>query len=239
MHQNDPKFLSLTKKIFSAGKLNHLDISDDFNLELPKDKTLDFKDFESYKQIEIAKTQAGKYKITLPYFRSYEGIGGSSIRYKDEDYINFSSYNYLNFNGHPDTICAVERSMERFGTSVSASRVVSGERELHHELERRIADFYAVEDSVVFVSGHGTNVSVISTLFVDKDLIFYDALSHNSILEGIKLSKAKSFAFKHNDVRHLDELFKLYRTKYEKVLIITEGLFSMAVSYTHLTLPTN
>src|SRR5205085_12585747 len=104
------------------------------------------------------------------------------------DRINFASYNYLGLNGHPEVNAAAKAAIDRYGTSVSASRLVAGERAIHRELERRIADFLGVEDAVVFVSGHATNVTAIGHLLGAKDLLLHDALIHNSVLVGAALS---------------------------------------------------
>ncbi|MCP4178042.1 MAG: aminotransferase class I/II-fold pyridoxal phosphate-dependent enzyme [bacterium] len=197
------------------------------NSETSKDKYTDFSKFELYKQIEFARSVSEKLNISSPFFKSFDSLGQSIITYDGEEYINFSSYNYLNLNGHNETLAAVNASTEKLGTSVSASRFISGERCIHRELEKDIADFYGVESAITFVSGHATNVSGISCLFGAKDMILYDAISHNSIVEGIKLSNSKAYAFKHNDYTHLESLLQKYRNNYERVLIVTEGLFSM------------
>jgi 8-amino-7-oxononanoate synthase len=217
------KLLSRKRKYSSV-----LDLKTGSNLELKNlNKYTDLSKFDLYKQIEIAKSLSEKFKVKSPYFRCYDGVGSNIISHNGEEYINFSSYNYLNLNGHRDTLNAVNEYMEKLGTSVSASRVVSGARDIHLELEKEIASFYRSENSITFVSGHAANVSVISCLFGMKDLILYDAISHNSIIQGVKLSDAKAYAFKHNDCDHLESLLNRYRTNYERVLIVTEGLFSM------------
>jgi 8-amino-7-oxononanoate synthase len=104
---------------------------------------------------------------------------------------------------------------------------VSGERAVHRELECRLAEVHGVEDCVVFVSGHATNVTTLGYLFGPKDLIVHDALIHNSVLQGIRLSGAKRMAFPHNDWRALDALLAEHRRRYERVLVAIEGIYSM------------
>jgi 8-amino-7-oxononanoate synthase len=141
--------------------------------------------------------------------------------------VNFASYDYLGLNQHPKVVAAAKGAIESFGTSVSASRIVAGERPLHQELERTLAAFYGVEASVAFVSGHATNVSTIGTLMTPDDLIIYDDLSHNSVLVGTKLSGATAFAFRHNDADALEALLKQHRRLHKRALIVAEGLYSM------------
>jgi 7-keto-8-aminopelargonate synthetase-like enzyme len=104
---------------------------------------------------------------------------------------------------------------------------VSGERPIHRELEEGIARHIGVEDAVVFVSGHATNVTTIGHLFDHNDLILHDALSHDSILQGIYLSGAKRKSYLHGNVDDLEKTLARTRNQYRRVLICSEGLFSM------------
>jgi 7-keto-8-aminopelargonate synthetase-like enzyme len=122
---------------------------------------------------------------------------------------------------------AAKAAIGRFGTSVSASRIVAGERPLHRALETALADFYGVEAAVAFVSGHATNVSTIGTLLTPDDLVVYDDLSHNSVLVGAKLSRATALAFRHNDLGALERVLREHRHLHKRALIVVEGLYSM------------
>ncbi len=105
-----------------------------------------------------------------PYFRPHEGVAGATTVIGGRAFDNYSSYNYLGLVGHPDVSAAAKAAIDRYGTSASASRLVSGERPIHAELERELAALHGVDDCVVFVSGHATNVSTIGQLFGAKDL---------------------------------------------------------------------
>ena len=129
-------------------------------------------------------------------------------------------------SGDPVVTAAAQKAIAEYGTSVSASRLLSGERPLHRELEKAIADLIGTEDSIVYVGGHATNVSTIGHLFNDKDLIICDSLSHNSIKEGCKLSGATIIDFPHNDVVALEQILIEQREQYQKVLIAIEGIYS-------------
>jgi 8-amino-7-oxononanoate synthase len=122
---------------------------------------------------------------------------------------------------------AAKNAIDKYGTSASASRPVSGERPIHRELEKSLADFHNTEESVVFVSGHAANVTTIGCLFGNKDLIIHDSLVHNSIIQGALLSGAKRLAYPHNDYDALDKTLEENRNRYERVIIISEGLYSM------------
>jgi myxalamid-type polyketide synthase MxaB len=129
-------------------------------------------------------------------------------------------------SGDPIISQAAIDAITRYGTSVSASRVVSGERQLHRELEKEIANFLGTEDCIAYIGGHATNVTTIGHLFGQNDLIVCDALSHNSIREGCKLSGATILEFPHNDWQSLDRILSEHRHQYEKVLIAIEGIYS-------------
>jgi len=169
-----------------------------------------------------------------PYFRIHEGVASDTTRISGRDYINFSNYNYLGLSGHPTVVAAVTEAVSRYGSSVSASRMVGGERPLHRDLERALAELHGVEDALVMVSGYGTNVTAIAHLFGPKDLILHDALIHNSVIMGAVLSGARRMPFRHNDWQAVDDHLRKHRRDYERVLIVVEGIYSMDGDYPDL-----
>ena len=165
--------------------------------------------------------------VANPYFRLIEAVDGATATIGGRSFINYASYNYLGLSGDRRVSEAAIAAIERYGTSASASRLASGERPVHRELECEIADFLGVADAVAFVSGHATNVTVIGHLFGRKDLVLHDSLIHNSIQQGCLLSGAKRVTFPHNDWRALDRILAQHRQNYERVLIVIEGVYSM------------
>ncbi|WP_078849174.1 aminotransferase class I/II-fold pyridoxal phosphate-dependent enzyme [Streptomyces sp. NRRL F-4428] len=163
----------------------------------------------------------------FPYFRVHEGTIRDTTVIGDRSYLSFGSYNYLGISGHPAVNEAVHRAVERYGTSVSASRALSGERELTVRLERALAGFLGVGDCLTLVSGHATNVTAIGHLVGAGDLILHDALAHDSILQGCALSGAARRPFAHNDADSLEHLLRLNRSRFRRVLIVVEGAYSM------------
>lgn len=186
-----------------------------------------FDEFEGLKEIEFLEKGGSSLGVSSPFFKTHDGIASATSNINGKPYINFSSYNYLGLGGHPTVIQASKDALDHYGTTVSASRMVSGERSIQKELEQEIASLYQADDSLVFVSGHATNVTTIGYLFGKKDLILYDSLCHNSILQGAVLSGSKILPFRHNDWSHLDEILKRERKNFERVLITIEGLYSM------------
>jgi 8-amino-7-oxononanoate synthase len=186
-----------------------------------------FDQHPGYLQVNLIREGARRLDIADPFFRVHDGVAGSLTQMEGRPYVNFSSYNYLGLNGDPRVNAAAEAAIRRYGTSVSASRLVSGERPPHQALERALAEAYGVEACVTFVSGHATNVSTIGSLFGPRDLIVHDALIHNSALLGAQLSGARRIAFPHNDWSALDALLARERRSFQRVLIVLEGLYSM------------
>ena len=162
-----------------------------------------------------------------PFFNVHQRVTNDTTMIDGRELINFSSYNYVGMSGDPRVTQAAKDAIDRFGTSVSASRLVSGEKTVHRELERAIADFIGTEDSIVFVGGHSTNETTIGHLFGPGDLILHDGLAHNSIIQGCILSGARRRAFPHNDWQTVDQLLTDLRGDYRRVLIAIEGVYSM------------
>jgi 8-amino-7-oxononanoate synthase len=152
---------------------------------------------------------------------------GGRIYFNKKGYIDFSSNDYLGLSVHPELIKVSKNAIEKFGTASSASRLMSGDSELHHQLEDRIAKFKNKEAALFLNSGYQANIGIISALFGAGDCIFLDRLAHASIIDGALLSRAKFFRFQHNDTAHLESLLKKERSKFNKALIITESIFSM------------
>jgi 8-amino-7-oxononanoate synthase len=186
-----------------------------------------FDSHPGFQQIAMMREGARRLGLTDPFFKVHEGTAGATSSIDGRERLNFASYNYLGLSGDARVSRAACDAVARYGTSVSASRVVSGERPIHGELERAIAEAYAVDDAVVFVSGHATNVSTLGYLMGPKDLILHDEYIHNSSLVGAQLSGAKRIPFAHNDADALDALLTRHRGQFERVLVVIEGLYSM------------
>ncbi|MFF9978462.1 aminotransferase class I/II-fold pyridoxal phosphate-dependent enzyme [Streptomyces erythrochromogenes] len=184
----------------------------------------DFPEVALFEERLAAVTAGG---ADFPYFRVHEGTVRDTTVIGDRSYLSFGSYNYLGMSGHPAVNEAVHRAVERYGTSVSASRVLSGERELTVRLERALTRFLGVGDCLTLVSGHATNVTAIGHLVGAGDLVLHDALAHDSILQGCALSGAARRPFAHNDAGDLEHLLRINRSRFRRVLIVVEGAYSM------------
>lgn len=162
-----------------------------------------------------------------PYFAVHEGVTNDRIRIGGREYINFCSYNYLGMSGDPTVARAAQEAIDQLGTSVSASRLVSGEKQIHRDLEAAISRLLDTEAAISFVGGHSTNETVIGHLFGPGDLVLHDGLAHNSIVQGSILSGARRRAFRHNDPQAAEEVLAEHRQEYRRVLIVIEGVYSM------------
>jgi len=188
---------------------------------------LPFVDFPEYRNLQQILLGIKARGIDNPYFREHEeGDSGGAIA-GSREHITFSRYNYLGMSGDPVVSQAAKEAIDRYGTSVSASRIASGQRPLHREIEKEIAGLIGTEDSLVFVSGHASNVTTIGHLFGKLDLIVHDALIHNSVLQGCQLSQATHLSFPHNNWRALDKILKESRPRFRRALVVIEGVYSM------------
>jgi len=192
-----------------------------------RSKAPSFKNHSLYQSMGKYRLIADTVGLDDPFFKQHEARLGATTLMNGKELINFGSYDYLGLNQTSQVAEAAKAAIDIYGTSVSASRVVAGERPLHRELERALADFYGTEDAIVFVSGHATNVSTIGTLMSEGDLILHDDLMHNSAIVGAKLSGATAKSFPHNNLEALQRLLVEHRAKYRNVLVVVEGLYSM------------
>jgi 8-amino-7-oxononanoate synthase/acyl carrier protein len=187
----------------------------------------DVTQFTEYRRLKATMRQMQLTGCPNPYFTVHESIVNDTTVIDGETFISFASYNYLGLSGHPEVSAAAADAIMRYGTSVSASRLVSGEKPIHGELERKIAQWVGVDAAITMVGGHATNETTIGHLVGPEDLILHDALSHNSIVQGALLSGAKRRPFPHNDYEALDRMLTALRHQYRRTLIVIEGVYSM------------
>lgn len=184
-------------------------------------------DFPEVRQFEERLRSITDSGADFPYFRVHQGTIRDTTVIGGRPYLSFGSYNYLGLSGHPVVNEAVHQAVERYGSSVSASRPLSGERDLTVRLERALAAFLGVGDCLALVGGHATNVTAIGHLVGAKDLVVHDALAHDSILQGCALSGAARRPFAHNDIDQLAHILRRNRPRFRRVLIAVEGAYSM------------
>jgi glycine C-acetyltransferase len=166
--------------------------------------------------------KAGLYKeervITSPQ--------GASIRVAASEVLNFCANNYLGLSSHPEIIAAARAGLEERGFGLSSVRFICGTQDKHKELEERIAGFLGTEDTTLYSSCFDANGGLFETLLSEEDAVISDELNHASIIDGVRLSKAKRFRYKNADMGDLEGKLKEAKTARMR-LIATDGVFSM------------
>ncbi len=167
--------------------------------------------------------EAGLYKqervITTPQ--------GAAIRVKPGDeVINFCANNYLGLSDHPGVVKAAHAALDRWGYGMSSVRFICGTQDVHKELEDRLTRFLGTEDTILYGSCFDANGGLFETILGEEDAVISDALNHASIIDGIRLSKAKRFRYANNDMADLERQLVAARDSRFK-LIATDGVFSM------------
>ncbi|XP_043465494.1 2-amino-3-ketobutyrate coenzyme A ligase, mitochondrial [Leptopilina heterotoma] len=140
--------------------------------------------------------------------------------------LNFCANNYLGLSDHPKVIEAAKRALDEYGAGLSSVRFICGTQRIHKELESKITAFHKREDTIVYASCFDANAGIFETLLTPEDTVISDELNHASIIDGIRLCKAKKFRYKHRDMNDLEEKLKENATSRLK-LIVTDGVFSM------------
>ncbi|NET10790.1 MAG: 8-amino-7-oxononanoate synthase [Merismopedia sp. SIO2A8] len=155
-------------------------------------------------------------------------IDAVHIQKGDRALLNFSSNDYLGLSKHPSVIAATQRYTEQYGTGATASRLVTGTYGIHAELEGAIATATGRDTALLFNSGFQANVSILAMLVDQDSLVVCDRLVHNSIVQGILLSRARFKRYRHNDLNHLEQILKAANQRsYNRILIVSETVFSM------------
>jgi 8-amino-7-oxononanoate synthase len=172
--------------------------------------------------------------LANPFLLANERVDGRQARIGGRDVIAYTSFDYLGLAGHAAVKRAAKEAIDRFGCSASASRMVGGNNTILDELDAELAAFIGTERAVVFPCGYGTNASVLQHLCGEGDLILYDELAHNSIMQGAGAAKAGKRSFRHNDHAQLDGLLRDLRSQYRRVIVAIEGVYSMDGDYPDL-----
>ena len=174
-------------------------------------------------QLEQVKAE-GLYKqerIITSAQQAQIAVGGEQV-------LNFCANNYLGLANHPDLIAAAHQGLESHGFGMASVRFICGTQDQHKELEQKLSAFLGTEDSILYSSCFDANGGLFETLFGAEDAIISDALNHASIIDGIRLSKARRYRYKNNDMNALEEAVKQARSEgARRVLIVSDGAFSM------------
>ena len=142
--------------------------------------------------------------------------------------LNFCANNYLGLANHPEVIQAAKDTMDTHGFGMASVRFICGTQDIHKKLEQKIASFYQTEDTILYAAAFDANGGVFEPLLTDQDAIISDSLNHASIIDGVRLCKAKRFRYKNNDMQDLETQLKAANDSEARFkLIVTDGVFSM------------
>jgi glycine C-acetyltransferase len=144
-----------------------------------------------------------------------------------QDVINFCANNYLGLSSHPDVVQAAHEGLESRGYGMSSVRFICGTQDIHKQLERKLADFLGMEDTILFPSCLDANGGLFEAVLGQEDAIIADKLVHASIIDGMRLCKAQQYVFKHMNMEHLEEKLQEASQDCRHKMIITDGVFSM------------
>jgi 8-amino-7-oxononanoate synthase len=191
------------------------------------EEVYDVSKFPEHRAIEAMGRHLDSLAVGNHYFCRHTDVSRETMMVEGRQRLNYSGYNYLGIGGDRRISEAVKSAVDQYGASASASRIVAGNTDLHETLEAELADFLGAEACVVSVGGYQTNVTTVGYLCDRNDLILHDELVHNSIMTGCVLSGARRIPFPHNDCAALETLLRENRLNYRRVLIVTEGVYSM------------
>ena len=145
-----------------------------------------------------------------------------------EEVINFCANNYLGLSNHPEVIQAAKDTLDSHGFGMSSVRFICGTQDIHKQLEKKIADFYTTEDTILYAAAFDANGGVFEPLLTQDDAIISDSLNHASIIDGVRLCKAARYRYENNDMNSLEEqLMDANKKNHRFKIIVTDGVFSM------------
>ena len=145
-----------------------------------------------------------------------------------QEVINFCSNNYLGLSSHPEVIKAAKDALDSHGFGMSSVRFICGTQDIHKELEAKIASYYGTEDTILYAAAFDANAGVFEPLFSAEDAIISDSLNHASIIDGVRLCKAKRYRYANSDMEDLEtQLKQAVADKARFKIIVTDGVFSM------------
>ena len=153
---------------------------------------------------------------------------GAEIKVNGETVLNFCANNYLGLSSHPEVIQAAKDALDSHGFGMSSVRFICGTQDIHKTLEKKIAEFYGTEDTILYAAAFDANGGVFEPLLGEEDCIISDSLNHASIIDGVRLCKAARYRYENNNMEDLEQqLIKAVEAGHRFKLIVTDGVFSM------------
>jgi 8-amino-7-oxononanoate synthase len=179
-----------------------------------------------YTDTRIIQAKSAQRDGYYPYFKPLDDTEGNVVTMGDKKLVMAGSNNYLGLTTHPKVRQAAMEAIERYGTSCTGSRFLNGTLAIHHELDRRLAEFIGKEAALCFSTGYQTNLGTISALVGRGDVVMTDKEDHASIIDGCIMSQGTMKRFRHNDMDHLKSLLKVSQNA-KGILVVVDGVYSM------------
>jgi glycine C-acetyltransferase len=164
---------------------------------------------------------------TLKVENVLEGPQGPTVRVNGREVVMLTSNNYLGLSSHPRVVEAAHDGIRRFGNGLSSVRFICGTQTIHKDLEKKISSFLGTEDTILYLSCFAANEGLFAALLGEEDAVYTDGLNHASIIDGVRLSKAKRQIYAHGDLADLDKRLREDGSSVRNKLVITDGVFSM------------
>jgi glycine C-acetyltransferase len=151
---------------------------------------------------------------------------GATITANGKEVLNFCANNYLGLSSHPEVLAAAKEGLDKYGFGMSSVRFICGTQDIHKELEKKISEFLGTEDTILYAAAFDANGGLFEPLLGEEDAIISDSLNHASIIDGVRLCKAKRFRYENNNMADLEAQLIAAKDCRHK-LIVTDGVFSM------------
>lgn len=181
---------------------------------------------DSYKQDKVNFVKDLKKDNNCPLYMTMSSKNGAHIIAEGKDCINFVSNNYLGFTVHPQIAEVMKAAIDKYGVGMAGSPVMSGTTDIYNELCRKVAEIYKKPAAAVFPSGYQGMVGILPAVIGHGDVALLDSLAHRSLLDGVILSGANRFMWKHNNLENLDQLLERHQG-YKRKLIVVDSVYSM------------
>lgn len=162
-----------------------------------------------------------------PFFKAIEETDASQITVAGKKLIMIGSNNYLGLTHHPQVMEAAIKAIEKYGTGCTGSRFLNGNLDIHEELEDKLAKYLGHEKALIFATGMQTNLGCLSSLCGPKDCMLFDSENHASIIDSSRLAIGTTFKYKHNNMESLEELLQSTCNRFQRTIIVADGIFSM------------
>lgn len=168
-----------------------------------------------------------KSKDLYPFFRQIGDSEGTVVKIDGRDQIMIGSNNYLGLTHHPHVKEAAIKAIEKYGTGCTGSRFLNGNLTIHEELEEKLATYLGHEKALIFSTGMQTNLGALSAICGPRDCMLFDSENHASIIDASRLAMGTTFKYRHNDMESLEEQLEANIDRFQKVIIVADGVFSM------------